>query len=170
MPPDSPSFRVLRARKASLHLLTFSPPAQKHLPTPLLYIYKVHAKRSPPCPNGSIQSTHRDHLHAQMALYTIHMLRDHLHAQMALYTIHMLRDQLHVQMALYTIHMLRDHLHAQMALYTIHMLRDHLHAQMALYKVHMLRDQLHAQMAQYTGFIIPRDYTSMPKWLNTQYA
>ena len=23
-------------------------------------------------------------------------------------------------------------------------------------------------MAQHTGFIIPRDYTSMPKWLNTQ--
>ena len=35
MPPDPPSFRTLRARKASLHLLTFSPPAQKHLPTPL---------------------------------------------------------------------------------------------------------------------------------------
>ena len=36
MPPDPPSFRALCARKTSLHLLTFSPPAQKHLPTPLL--------------------------------------------------------------------------------------------------------------------------------------
>ena len=35
MPPDPPSFRALHARKASLHLLTFSPPAQKRLPTPL---------------------------------------------------------------------------------------------------------------------------------------
>ena len=34
-PQTPPSFRALCARKASLHLLTFSPPAQKHLPTPL---------------------------------------------------------------------------------------------------------------------------------------
>ena len=32
MPSGPPSFRT---RKASLHLLTFSPTAQKHLPTPL---------------------------------------------------------------------------------------------------------------------------------------
>ena len=36
MPPDTSSFRALRVRKASLHLLTFNPPAQKYLPTPLL--------------------------------------------------------------------------------------------------------------------------------------
>ena len=45
-------------------------------------------------------------------LYTVHViLRDHLHAEMAQHTVHMLRDHLHAEMALssYTVHMLRDH-------------------------------------------------------------
>ena len=63
-----------------------------------------NAKRSPPCPNGSSIQMLRDHLHAEMALHTVHMLRDHLHTVMAQHIVqYMLRD--HLQMAQHTIQM-----------------------------------------------------------------
>ena len=55
------------------------------------------------------QMAQKDHLHAQMALHTVHILRDHIHAQMAQHT------------RQYSGYILRDHFHAQMAQHTVHM-------------------------------------------------
>ena len=39
-------------------------------------------------------------------LYTVHIiLRDHLHAEMAQHTVHMLRNRLHAQMAHHAVYM-----------------------------------------------------------------